>query len=61
AKAGQRLNEMLIGIKLSGWPPLWPTLLGCAAVVAITLGAAAPAILGLNRKRVRELLGAVRG
>lgn len=61
AKAGQRLNEMLIGIKLSGWPPLWPTLLGCVAVVLITLGAAAPAILGLNRKRVRELLGAVRG
>lgn len=61
AKAGQRLNELLIGIKLTGWPPLWPTVFGCVAVIFITLAAAAPAIIGLNRKRVRELLGAVRG
>ena len=61
AKAGQRVNEVLIGLSLTGWPPLWPTLAGCAVVFIITLGAATPAILSLNRKHPRELLGAVRG
>jgi putative ABC transport system permease protein len=61
AKAGQRVNELLIGMQLDGWPPVGPTLLGCAVVTIITLGAAAPAVIGLNRKRVRELLGAVKG
>lgn len=61
AKAGQRVNEVLIGLSLKGWPPLWPTLAGCLAVTLITLAAAAPAILSLNRKHPRELLGAMKG
>lgn len=61
AKAGQRVNELLIGLKLSGWPPLGPLLAGCLTLTLITLAAATPAILGLNRKKPRELLGAVRG
>lgn len=61
ARAGQRVNELLIGMKIEGWPPVLPTLGGCVAVVLITIAAALPAIAGLNRKKVRELLGAVRG
>jgi ABC-type antimicrobial peptide transport system permease subunit len=61
AKAGQRVNELLIGLKLSGWPPVTPVLLGCLTLTLITLAAATPAILSLNRKKPRELLGAVRG
>ena len=61
ARAGQRVNELFIGMKIEGWPPVLPTLGGWVAVMVITIGAAVPAIMGLNRKKVRELLGAVRG
>ncbi len=61
AKAGQRVSQLLTGMTLDGWPPVGPTLMGCAVVAAITIGAAAPAILSLNRRTVRDLLGAVKG
>jgi putative ABC transport system permease protein len=61
AKAGQRVNEALLGIRLTGWPPALPTALGWLAVIVITLGAATPAVVALARKPVRELLAAVRG
>lgn len=61
ARAGQRMNEVIIGLSFRGWPPIGPTLAGWAVVTVITLGAAAPAILMLNRAKVRELLGGVRG
>lgn len=61
AKAGQRVNEVLIGIDLAGWPPIVPTLAGCLTLVVITLCAALPAALSLGRREPRELLAAVRG
>lgn len=61
AKAGQRVNEVLIGMKLAGWPPLLPTLAGAFTLAVITLLAALPAALALGRREPRELLAAVRG
>lgn len=61
AKAGQRINELLVGIHTPGWPPLLPTLGGWVTVLLITVSAALPAIVGLNSRKVRELLAAIRG
>lgn len=58
---GQHMYEVLLGILLSVRIPIGPTAAGWAAVLLITLGAAAPAVLALSRRRPRELLGAVRG
>lgn len=59
--AGQRMYELLLGIVMKLQVPLGPTLAGWAMLIAITLGASLPAVLALNRKKPRELLGAVRG
>lgn len=59
--AGQRLNRMLLGLELELRPPLLPILASCGVVILMTLAAAMPAIVRLNRKRPRELLGATRG
>ncbi len=58
---GQRMYEVMLGLVLTLRLPLVPTLAGWATVIAITLGAAAPAVIALARKRPRELLATVRG
>lgn len=58
---GQHMYEILLGIVLSLRIPIGPTAAGWATVIAITLAAAAPAVIALARKQPRELLGAVRG
>ncbi len=61
AFGGTRLNELLWGLEIDARPPLGPILAGWGIVLIMTLGAATPAIMGLLRRRPRELLGAVRG
>jgi hypothetical protein len=61
AWAGQRMNELTLGFQMTTRLPLGATALGWGMLTAITVGAALPAIVGVNRARVRELLGAVRG
>lgn len=59
--AGQVMNELTLGLQLKLRVPVDATLMGWGMLTVITVGAALPAILGVNRARVRELLGAVRG
>ena len=61
AWAGQVMNELTLGFQMTTHLPLDATAMGWGLLTLITVGAAMPAILGLNRARVRELLGAVRG
>ena len=61
AWAGQVMNELTLGFQMKSSLPLDATAMGWGILTVITVGAALPAILGLNRARVRELLGAVRG
>lgn len=62
AWAGRKMQTLIIGIELPGGLVSWgPTAIGWGILTAITLGAALPAVLALNRKLPRELLGAVRG
>lgn len=58
---GQRMYELILGILLKLRLPVVPTALGWLTVIAITLGAAYPAIWALSRREPRELLGAVKG
>ncbi|MBX3387611.1 MAG: hypothetical protein KF768_13665 [Phycisphaeraceae bacterium] len=58
---GQRMYELMLGLMLTLRLPVLPTAAGWLTVIAITLGAAAPTVLALARRRPRELLGAVRG
>lgn len=55
------MNRLLAGIELRLEPPVGPMLLGCAALVALALLAAAAPVAALSRLRPRELLGSVRG
>jgi putative ABC transport system permease protein len=59
--AGLQLYRLMIGLVLSLQPPLEAIALGCGAVVAITLGAAAPAVWRLAQRKPRELLAAMKG
>lgn len=59
--AVQRIDELLFGLTLHLRPPPLPIAVGWGAVMVMTLGAAAPAVISLGRKRVRELLATVRG
>lgn len=61
ALGGRRLYEALLGIQFDVRPPLMPILAGWATVVTLTLLAAAPAAVRLNRRRPRELLAVVKG
>jgi putative ABC transport system permease protein len=58
---GQHFDAALLGLSLRVRPPVIPIAAGCVIVMVITLGAAAPAVMALARKRPRELLGAVKG
>lgn len=61
ALAGRRLNYVLFGLELTFQTPWGPIAWGWLAVGVMTLGAAAPAVLALARRRPRELLGAMKG
>lgn len=61
AWAGQVVHRLTLGMVLSVRIPLDATLMGWAILTTITIGAAMPAILSVNRAKPRELLGAVRG
>ena len=59
--AGQVMNELTLGLQLKLRVPLDATALGWGMLTIITVGAAVPAILSVNRAKPRELLGGVRG
>jgi putative ABC transport system permease protein len=59
--SGQRLDKLLFGLELSVKPPPMPVTVGWLMVFAVTLGAAAPAVIRLARRQPRELLGAMKG
>ncbi|CAG0967030.1 Macrolide export ATP-binding/permease protein MacB [Phycisphaerales bacterium] len=59
--AVQRIDAGLFGLDLHLRPPPGPLAIGWAITIAMTLLAAAPAVVALARKQPRELLGAVRG
>ncbi len=61
AFGGTRLNHLLWGIEVVAKPPPGPIAVGWGAIFALSILAAAPAIISLGRARPRELLGAVRG
>ncbi len=61
AWGGTRLNALLLGLSLTPRPPLLPIAAGWGFVLLMCLGAAAPSIARLNRRRPCELLAAVRG
>lgn len=61
AWAGRRLSQLLLGLEMHFSFPTGPVALGWGLVLLFTLGAAAPAILRLNRRKTRELLASVRG
>ncbi len=58
AWSGRRLHELLLGISLTGYIPVSAILWSCGALIAMALGAAAPAVVRLARRRPRELLAA---
>jgi len=59
--AGQVMNELTLGLQLKLRLPIPETAMGWGLLTLITVGAAVPAMVSVNRARVRELLGAVRG
>ncbi len=61
AWAGQKIYRLLVGVQMQLRIPIGPVLAGWAAVFFFTLGAAAPAIVRLNRHSTRELLASVKG
>jgi len=54
--SAQHLDKVLFGLELNTRPPPLPVLTGWIAVFIVTLGAAAPAVLALGRRKPRELL-----
>jgi len=56
-----RLNAVIMGVELFLRPRFTPILTGCAILIALTLLAAAPAVIALSRKQPRELLAAMKG
>jgi putative ABC transport system permease protein len=58
---GVRLNAVIMGVELFLRPRFTPILTGCAILIALTLLAAAPAVIALSRKQPRELLAAMKG
>lgn len=61
ALGAKRVDELLFGIQVHFKPPFTAIAWGCGAVLLLTLGAAAPALWSLAKRRPRELLGALRG
>lgn len=61
AFGGLTLNRTLWGLDIGLSLPWLQIGLGWLFVLAVTLGAAAPAVIGLGRKQPRELLASIRG
>ncbi|MBX3358051.1 MAG: ABC transporter permease [Phycisphaeraceae bacterium] len=61
AWAGQRMYQVLLGLVLSLRLPVGAVAFGWVVLVAITLGAALPAVVRLSMRPPRELLGAMKG
>jgi putative ABC transport system permease protein len=61
AAAGQRLYADLLGMELRLRPPWRAIGLGSLSLMVIALLAAAPAVVGLNRLKPRELIASMRG
>lgn len=61
AYSGRRLNALLIGLELTFRPPWRAIAASWAVVMLMTVGAAAPAVWSLSRKKVRDLVGAMKG
>ncbi|MDX2132750.1 MAG: ABC transporter permease [Planctomycetota bacterium] len=59
--AVQRIDQLLLGVELRLRPPPGPIAMGWGITLAMTLLAAAPAVLALARKGPRELLAAMKG
>ncbi|MFI4897128.1 MAG: ABC transporter permease, partial [Phycisphaerales bacterium JB059] len=59
--AAMRLYAMLLGIEFTPRPPFAALAIGWGVVLLITLAAATPAILRLNRRRPLELLASISG
>lgn len=59
--ASQKLYRLLLGLDLHVRPPPIPIAAGWLVLILLTLAAATPAIVRLNRKRPRDLLAATRG
>jgi len=59
--AAQRQYQLLLGLLLDITPPVGRIAMGWGIVMLMTLGAATPAVLHLNRRRPRDLLAAMRG
>ncbi|MGP1308989.1 MAG: FtsX-like permease family protein [Phycisphaerales bacterium] len=55
------MNRLLAGVELHLRPPVGPMLVGCVALVALALIAAAIPLRSLFRQSPRDLLGVVRG
>lgn len=58
---GVRLNAVIMGVELLLRPQVAPLLAGWGILLALTLLAAAPAVLALARKEPRELLASMKG
>lgn len=61
AYSGRRIQAMLLGLELTFSPPFRAIAIGWTAVAVLTIGAAAPAVILLARRRPRELIGGLRG
>lgn len=62
AWGGQQINRALVGMDLSFRPPpMLPILISWGAVIFLTLLAAAPSAIRLNRSSVRELMSSTGG
>ena len=61
ALGGKRLDEALIGLKVSFQMPWDRVAIGCGLVLLLSLIASAPAVIALGGRSPRELLAAMKG
>jgi putative ABC transport system permease protein len=61
AWGGQHINRALVGIDLTLEPPMIPIVISWAVAILLTLLAAAPSAIRLNRSSVRDLMSEAKG
>lgn len=61
AWGGQHINRTLVGIDMTLRPPMYPILISWGVAIVLTLLAAAPSAIRLNRSSVRELMSEAKG
>ncbi len=61
AWGGQHINRALVGIDLTLQPPMIPIVLSWGVAIVLTLLAAAPSAVRLNKASVRDLMSATKG